>query len=41
LACKQLTADLFEVPNVSGQRLLLGWCKGNAHFLGVELPSAL
>lgn len=41
LSCKQLTADLFEVPSVTGQRLLLGWCKGNASYLGVELPSAL
>ena len=41
LSCKQITADLFEVPGVTGQRLLLGWCKGNAHYLTVELPSAL
>ena len=41
LSCKQITADLFEVPSVASQRLLLGWCKGNARYLSVELPSAL
>lgn len=41
LACKQISTDLFEVPDVSGARLLLGWCKGNSRYLSVELPSAL
>ena len=40
LSCKQLTADLFEVPLVSDRRLLLGWCKGDACYLGMDLPSA-
>ncbi|MCR6664244.1 MAG: hypothetical protein NVV60_14110 [Luteimonas sp.] len=41
LSCKQVTADLYEVPNITDRRLLLGWCKGNACYLGAELPSAL
>lgn len=41
LSCKQITADLFEVPGITGQRLLLGWCKGDSHYLSVELPSTL
>ena len=41
LSCTQLSDDLFEVPNIPGARLLLGWCKGNNHFLSVDLPSAL
>ena len=41
LSCKQVSDDLFEVPNTSGARLLLGWCKGNNHYLSVDLPSAL
>lgn len=39
LSCRELTADLFEVPSVTGQRLLLGWCKGDACYLRVELGS--
>jgi len=41
LRCTQLSLDLCEVPNIDGPRLLLGWCKGNEKYLGVELPSAL
>lgn len=41
LSCKQITADLFEVPTLTGPRLLLGWCGGDARYLGMELPSAL
>lgn len=41
LACKRFTDDLFEVPSVTGQRLLLGWCKGDACYLEVEIGSAL
>lgn len=37
----QLSLDLCEVPNIDGPRLILGWCKGNEKYLGVELPSAL
>jgi len=40
LNCVSLSQDLFEVPNIEGQRLFLGWCKGNEKYLGVELPSA-
>jgi hypothetical protein len=41
LGCNSLSADLFEVPGISGPRLILGWCKGNAKYLETELPSAL
>lgn len=41
LRCTQLSPDLYEVPNIDGPRLILGWCKGNKKYLGVELPSAL
>jgi hypothetical protein len=41
LGCRSLNRDLREIPNIQGQRLFLGWCKGNEKFLGVELPSAL
>lgn len=41
LSCKQISTDMFEVPDTSGARLLLGWCKGNSRYLSVELPSAL
>jgi hypothetical protein len=41
LSCKQISTDLFEVPNTAGARLLLGWCKGDNRYLAVNLPSAL
>lgn len=41
LGCTPLSEDLCEVPNIEGARLILGWCKGNEKYLGVELPSAL
>lgn len=41
LSCKQITADLFEVSTVTGPRLLLGWCRGDARYLRIDLPSAL
>jgi hypothetical protein len=41
LSCKQVTADLVEVPTTTGSRLLLGWCRGDARYLAVDLPSAL
>lgn len=41
LGCTSLSEDLHEVPNIEGQRLILGWCNGNEKYLGVELPSAL
>lgn len=41
LGCTSLSRDLHEVPNIVGPRLILGWCKGNKKYLGVELPSAL
>lgn len=41
LSCVQISADLFEVPNTSGARLLLGWCKGDNRYLDVDLPSVL
>lgn len=41
LKCKQLSLDLYEVPNIDGPRLILGWCKGDEKYLGVELPSTL
>lgn len=41
LECNNLSPDLYEVPNVEGVRLLLGWCKGNEKYLESELPSAL
>lgn len=40
LSCTPLSEDLRKVPNIEGQRLILGWCKGNEKYLGVELPSA-
>lgn len=41
LNCRELSSDVFEVPNVSDTRLLLGWCKGNEKYLETELPSEL
>jgi hypothetical protein len=41
LGCASLSHDLYEVLNIQGPRLILGWCKGNEKYLGVELPSAL
>ena len=41
LSCKPLSNDLWEVQNISGCRLLLGWCKGNPKYLSAELPSVL
>ena len=41
LGCKTLSQDLREIPGIEGPRLVLGWCKGNARFLDIELPSAL
>lgn len=41
LECKSLSQDSYEVPNIQGPRLILGWCKGNEKYLDVELPSAL
>ena len=41
LSCRQVSLDLFEVPSTSSTRLFLGWCKGNHHYLSVDLPSAL
>lgn len=38
---KQLSPDLWEISGIDGPRLILGWCKGNATYLGFELPSAL
>ena len=43
--CNELGAipygqELYEVPNIEGTRLFLGWCKGNEKYLDVELPSA-
>jgi hypothetical protein len=37
LKCISLSKDLREVPNIEGSRLILGWCKGNEKYLGVEL----
>ncbi len=39
LNCSSLNHDLYEVPNIIGPRLFLGWCKGDEKYLGVELPS--
>jgi hypothetical protein len=41
LNCASLTNDVWEVPNIKGRRLLLGWCKGNPNYLASELPSVL
>jgi len=41
LKCTSLSNDLFEVPNIKGPRLIIGWCKGNEKYLEVELPSVL
>ena len=41
LSCVQISTDLFEVPNTSGARLLLGWCKGDNRYLDVDLPSVI
>lgn len=40
LKCTSLTRDLYEIPNIEGHRLFVGWCKGNEKYIGVELPSA-
>jgi len=40
LGCTSLSQDLREVSNIEGPRLILGWCKGNEKYLGIELPSA-
>lgn len=40
LGCISLSNDLYEVPNIEGPRLILGWCKGNEKYLDIELPSA-
>ncbi len=41
LCYKTLSQDLREIPGVEGPRLILGWCRGNAKFLDIEIPSAL
>ena len=41
LNCMALSSDIWEVPNIQGRRLLLGWCKGNPKYLSTELPSVL
>lgn len=38
--CDQLAPGVFEVPGIAGPRLIVGWCKGDARYLDVELPSA-
>lgn len=38
--CSQLAPSVFEVLGIAGPRLIVGWCKGDAKFLDVELPSA-
>ena len=40
LGCIALSQEMREVPNIKGQRLLLGWCKGDEKYLNAELPSA-
>jgi hypothetical protein len=39
-ACNQLAPSVFEVLGIAGPRLIVGWCKGDAKYLNVELPSA-
>jgi hypothetical protein len=39
-ACRQLAPGVFEILGIAGPRLIVGWCKGDAKFLDVELPSA-
>lgn len=40
LSCSQLTSHVYEIHGVKGPRLIVGWCKGNAKYLDVELASA-
>jgi len=40
LGCTLLSQEFYEVPNINGPRLILGWCKGNEKYREVELPSA-
>ena len=39
-ACRELAPGLFEILGIAGPRLIVGWCKGDARYLDVELPSA-
>lgn len=39
-ACKKLAPSVFEILGIAGPRLIVGWCKGDAKYLNVELPSA-
>ncbi|MFO3798055.1 MAG: DUF6946 family protein, partial [Anaerolineales bacterium] len=38
--CNRLGPGVFEVLGIAGPRLIVGWCKGDARYLEVELPSA-
>lgn len=40
LNSKSISKDLWEISGINGPRLILGWCKGNAKYLGVNLPSS-
>jgi hypothetical protein len=39
-ACRDLAPELFEILGIVGPRLIVGWFKGDARYLDVELPSA-
>ena len=39
-AGRELSPGLFEILGIDGPRLIVGWCKGDAKYLDVELPSA-
>lgn len=41
VASRPVTEDLYEIALGDEPRLIIGWCRGNEHYLTVELPSAL
>jgi hypothetical protein len=39
--CRELAPSVYEISGIVGPRLIVGWCKGDAKYLNVELASAL
>lgn len=40
LNSKSISEDLWEISGINGPRLIIGWCKGDEKYLGINLPSA-
>jgi len=40
LKSKKIAPGVYEILGIVGPRLIIGWCKGDAKYLNVELPSA-